>query len=105
MENPTQPAKIAAVGLWALSAVLGLWVMAAVIQDMLPRLFAALALGADLYQVVYNILALLLGLVWIVVVVGGAEYHRTRVGLLDSWRLFGWTLGVEVALLLAAAVL
>jgi hypothetical protein len=105
MQNRTRSTVYAAVGLWALSAVLGLWVIAAIVQDILPRLFAALGIDGSSYEVVYNLLALLLGIVWIGVVIGGGEYHRSRVGLPRSWRLFGWTLGVEVAVLLAAAML
>lgn len=105
MDNPTRPAIYTAVGLWALTAVLGLWVMAAIVQDILPRLFASLGLDGGLYEVVYNLLALTLGLVWIGVVVGGGEYHRSRVGRRRSWQIFAWTIGVELALLLVAAVL
>jgi hypothetical protein len=104
-ENPTQPAMMTAVSLWVGTAVLGLGVIAAIIQDILPRLFASLALSPDLYQVAYNALALLLALLWIVVVVGGGEYHRTRIGRPRSWQLFGWTLGVELAILLVAIML
>lgn len=105
MSNPTRSAIYTAVSLWALTAVLGLWVIAAIVQDILPRLFAGLALDSGAYEIAYNLLALTLGIVWIVVVVGGGEYHRTRIGHRRSWQLFAWTLGLETILLLVAAML
>jgi hypothetical protein len=42
-----------------------------------------------------------MGLVWMVVVAGGGEYHHTRVGQCSSWRLFGWTIGRGACLALS----
>ena len=42
---------------------------------------------------------------WLVVVVGGGEYHRIKVGQRSSWRLFGWTIGIEAVILLVSFVI
>lgn len=41
-----------------------------------------------------------LGLGWIALVIGGGEYHYTNAGEASSWRLFGLTVAVELALVL-----
>ena len=42
---------------------------------------------------------------WIAVVVGGGEYHYRHVGQRSSWRLFGWTIGLELLILLSPILL
>ena len=43
------------------------------------------------------ILVFVLGLSFTVFVIGSAEYHRKYVGKPASWRLFVWTLAIEVS--------
>ena len=40
------------------------------------------------------------GLLVMIVVMGTAEFHRTRIDQPISWRLFAWTLGAELAVIL-----
>jgi hypothetical protein len=48
---------------------------------------------------IYNVTFMLLAIIWLAVVVGGADYHFRRVGQPQSWRVFAWVIGVELALL------
>jgi hypothetical protein len=48
---------------------------------------------------------MLLALVWIGAFLGGGEYHYQHVGEAPSWRLFGWTIAVEVTILALAYLL
>jgi hypothetical protein len=41
----------------------------------------------------------LLGMVWIGLVIGGGELHYRRFGTPASWKLFAWTLGIEMLIL------
>ena len=104
-ELPVQ--KILTFVLWAATAVLGLWAIAAFVTNVWSAIFLALtgpmALGErrKLFDISVNVWALLLGGVWIVVVIGGGEYHRKRIGQPNSWKLFGVTLAAEAAIILA----
>ncbi len=42
---------------------------------------------------------LILAMLYLVFVIGSAEFHRSRVGQRSSWRLFGWTIAVELLIL------
>lgn len=105
-ELPT--AEILTLVLWAATAVLGLWAIGDFVTDIWPALFLALTgpMGATerrrLFDISVNILALLLGGVWIVAIIGGGEYVRKRIGQPNSWKLLGVTLAVEVGILLIA---
>jgi hypothetical protein len=46
-----------------------------------------------------------LGIAWIALVVGGGEYHYKRVGQRSSWRLFGWTVVIELLMLVLPYIL
>lgn len=98
-------------GLWAATAVLGLAAIGVIITEIWPLLFLALTgptsptqqeglLGFSWYC-----LLLVLGGVWILVVIGGGEYHRLRIGQPRSWKLFGLTFAVEAVILAAAQLI
>jgi hypothetical protein len=84
------------------SLVLGMQAMYASIELYL-LVFAMV--GAVTAQDFYAVFACLAGLTMVAVVLGSAEYHRTRVDQPSSWRLFAWTLGVELAIVLLHAFL
>jgi hypothetical protein len=94
--------------LWAPGVALVLWVATLLLG--MQALYAALQLyylfiGAfgfplDQAQRSAPLLVCGLGLVLMMVVLGSAEYHRTRVGQPKSSRLFAWVLGVELAVVL-----
>jgi hypothetical protein len=45
-------------------------------------------------------LVFLLGLGFLIFVVATSEYHRRYVGTRRSWRLFAWTIGIEIGLII-----
>ena len=102
--------KILTFVLWAATAVLGLWAIGEFLTDIWPAIFLAftsqMTAGEQrkLFDISVNVLALLLGGVGILVVIGGGEYHRKRIGQPNSWKLFGVTLAVEVAILIISLI-
>ena len=42
------------------------------------------------------------GIIWLIITIGGAEYHFKRIGLPQSQRLYRWTIGVEAAIIVGA---
>jgi hypothetical protein len=49
-----------------------------------------------------NIVVLILGVAVVVFAVATGEYHSRHAGAARSWRLFGWTFGVQLAIYLLA---
>jgi hypothetical protein len=45
-------------------------------------------------------LVFVLSVAFLVFIIASTEYHFKRVGRPESWRLFGWTLAVELSLLI-----
>jgi|SRR5215211_5416279 len=41
-----------------------------------------------------------LALLFLVYVIWSTEYHIKRVGTMQSWRLFGWTIAVELSIII-----
>ena len=89
---------VAAFVLWLVTVILALDSIYALLQLSYlvypfggdPQLVDRFALG----------LVFFLGLACLLFVISTAEYHRTRVGRPESWRLFGMTIAVELAVLL-----
>lgn len=106
--------------LWVATAALGLYEIL-LIREMLFRIYvqsssSGLALGSqllngrnedfyllrkDFWQALAlgNWALIPLALVWIVLVIGGGEYHYKRAGQRSSWKLFGWTIAAEMLVL------
>ncbi len=100
-----QPKRFLARGLalvlWVATAALGLFEIL-LIRDMLLRIYARSGGGYWPAVTAGNWALVPLALAWIALVVGGGEYHRKRVGQRSSWRLFLWTIAVELAILVLA---
>ena len=94
--------------LWAATAVLGLWAIGEILTDIWPTVFIAFTgqmFPGDrrrLYDITATCGLLLLCVAWILVVIGGGEYHRKRIGQPNSWKLFGLTFAVEAVIIIAA---
>ena len=94
--------------LWAPALALLLWVATLLLG--MQALYAALQLyylfigsfgfALDQAQRSAPLLVCSLGLLLMMMVLGSAEFHRTRVGQPQSARLFAWVLGVELAIVL-----
>jgi hypothetical protein len=103
MDAQPQPRPVAvsilAVVLWLVSFVLGLQA----IYD-LTQVIAVigLAIGAGLEDTMslLPVMIFFFALVLLIFLIWSTEYHLKRVGTPESWRLFGWTIAVELSIIL-----
>jgi hypothetical protein len=87
-----------AVILWLITFGLGL----ESIYDLLQIFYLVFgSLGGNMVKAERYALGLvfILGLFFMLFLIGTAEYHRKRVGTRESWRLFGWTIAVELSII------
>lgn len=104
---------LAAFLLWAATGVLAIWeitLVRAASQRLLTRYFASHGSPSTLLAGVRadpfsKVVALIMTALALVIVVGGFDYHLDHAGKRRSWRLFAWTLGVQLALLLLSYLL
>ncbi len=95
--------------LWLATVAFGVWSMLAIRTMVLRTTIRfspvyAQALADPLPLV--NILVMIpLGAFLIVIIIGGAEYHRTRIGQENSWRVFTYVLSFELGSILLALFL
>ena len=87
--------------LWLGTAAIGLYEIF-VIREIFFQLFARFSQDYWLAAALGTWGVMLLAGVWIAAFVGGGEYHYRHLGTRASWRLFGWTIGIELAILLVA---
>ena len=110
---------VTAFGLWLVTAALGLWEII-VVRDMVLRIYARAvsptstasapsfwnpSTYGDSYwtgAALGNWVVFLMAVLWIVVAVGFGEYHYRHAGQPRSWRLFSWTIGIELFILVLA---
>ena len=92
---------VLAVILWIATVAVGIWEMV-IVPDMLLRIYIRFSSGYWGGVLIRNLSILILAAGWLVLVIGTGEYHRVRVGQRASWRLFAWTIGVEVVILILA---
>ena len=92
------PAGLLAIVLWIATCALGLLELY-LLQEMLLRVYVRF--GSDYYSGVNirNVVVLILALLYIAFAIGTGEYHYRRFGQRSSWRLFGWTIAVQLAIL------
>lgn len=99
----SQPAKrltiLLAIALWVLTVVLAIWDFL-ILRGLVLRTIGRFGAAPELLELV-NILLIILLTVWAVaIIIGGAEYHRVRIGQPNSWQMFSRTLAVEIAILI-----
>jgi len=90
--------------LWVGTAIVGLYEMF-LVREMLFRIYALtsfIGLRRDYWRALAlgNWALIPLALAWIVLVIGGGEYHYKRAGQRSSWKLFGWTIAAELFVLI-----
>ena len=84
--------------LWLGTAIIGL-INLLVIRDLSIWVFTELG-GTNMQTGAATILVITASaLIYIAGVIGGAEYHYKRIGQPNSWKLFAWTMGIEVLIL------
>jgi hypothetical protein len=90
---------ILAIFLWLVAFVLGLNAVYLLLQ-IFYLVFAAL--GGSLLQAEGYApgLIFLLVLAFLIFIIATSEYHRKRVGTRESWRLFAWTIAVEISIII-----
>lgn len=107
-EQKNFSAPAAAFSLWLATVILATWDFL-VIRGMVLRTYVRIlpvsggSEAADVITLIHIILVIILAILWIGVVIGGAEYHYKRVGRPDSWKLFSRTLAIELSILFLAA--
>jgi hypothetical protein len=93
--------------LWLITAVIGFWQIELVRDLMLRLLVRFTPAGLPNYEAFRQtqvegglsaLLVIVTAVIWIVVIIGSAEYHRTRLGQPGSWQLFAAIIGVEIAI-------
>lgn len=96
--RPLAPALLA-IALWLVSFGLGLQA----IYDLMQIIsLLRLGLGASPQEIQLSspVLVFFLALVFLIFIIWSTEYHLKRVGKPESWRLFGWTIGAELSIIL-----
>jgi hypothetical protein len=103
MDAQPQPkpgwSNVLAIVLWLVSFGLGLQA----IYDLLQVLAVlGIAMGSSTEDTQYSlpVLVFFLALVFLIFLIWSTEYHIKRVGKPESWRLFGWTIAVELSIIL-----
>lgn len=89
---------VLALVLWIATCALGLLEVYLVLQ-MVGRIYARFGSSYWSGVTIDNATLLILALLYIAFAVGTGEYHQKRVGQRNSWRLFGWTMGIQVVIL------
>jgi len=91
--------SVLAIVLWLISFVLGLQGIYTLTQIIA---LISIRLGSSVEEAGMSSLGLVffLALGFLVFIVVSTEYHLKRVGKPESWRLFGWTIAVELSLLI-----
>lgn len=96
--RPLAPSLLAIV-LWLISFGLGLQAIYDLIQVIsLLRVGFGGSLAA--IQASTPLLVFLLALLFLIYIIWSTEYHLKRVGMPESWRLFGWTIAAELSIVL-----
>ena len=88
-----------AIVLWLIQFGLGLQA----IYDLMQIIsLMRVALGGSLAAVEAStpVVVVLLALLMLIYIIWSTEYHIKRVGKPESWRLFGWTIAVELSIIL-----
>jgi len=106
-EHPqTRPigSTILAIVLWLVSfglALQSIYIIKEIVYLITVRLGGSVRQAENFLPTLIFILALLV----MAFIIGSTEYHMKRVGKPESWRLFGWTIAVELSLLILYYIL
>jgi hypothetical protein len=102
MSRSLMLSRILAITLWIGTAILGLYAILIALD--LVTWFVYSSVSRDASQASAWLL-IPLSILWIAAVIGGGEYHYRRVGQRSSWRLFGWTIAIELLVIVLAFLL
>lgn len=85
--------------LWLITAALGMWDIL-LVRMMVLRTYLRFVPSGEAFSLINTLVMIPLAITWVAIAIGGAEYHRARVGRPDSWRMFSRTLALELSILL-----
>ncbi len=85
--------------LWLGAAILGL-ISLLVIRDLSLWVFVSSGSSNAWAGAVTILVMMISALIYITAVIGGAEYHYKQIGQPSSWKLFAWTIGIELLILI-----
>ena len=106
-----EPSKTRQIGLNALAFVLWLFTVVLglegiyIVKELFYLIYVVLGGSVARAETFVPALVFLLALGCLVFIIWTTEYHLKRVGRPESWRLFGWSLAVEVSLLILYYIL
>lgn len=92
------PAGLFTLVLWIVTCALGILEIY-LLQEMLLRIYARF--GSDYFSgvTIRSVAVLILAVLYIAFAVGTGEHHHRRVGQRNSMMLFGWTIAIQLAIL------
>jgi hypothetical protein len=85
--------------LWAATAVLG-FVEILFLRTIALSIYAHFGNRVNIGILIGDVVAIIAALLWIALAIGGAEYHYKKVGQPGSWTLIGWTVAIELLILI-----
>lgn len=88
-----------AIVLWLVTFGLGLQAIYDLMQ-IISLIRVSLGGNPSLVQASTPVLVFLLALLFMIYLIWSTEFHLKRVGKPESWRLFGWTIAVELSIVL-----
>lgn len=96
--------SLLAIVLWLVSFVLGLQTIYSLMQ-IISLIRVSLGASLEDVQLAMPVLIFVLALALLIFIIWSTEYHLKRVGKLESWRLFGWTIAVELSIIILYSLL
>lgn len=90
--------------LWLLSLVLGLYAIYS-LQETVITLYAQSGGREQSIAGLLRWVALAVGsILWLGIMLAGGEYHLKHPGEPKSWKIFAWTFGIEIAIIVIGLV-
>lgn len=93
------PAGVLALMLWIATSALGMFEIY-LLQDMLLRVYVRFGHFYWSGLTIRNVAVFVLAILYIAFAIGTGEYHYRKAGQPPSWRLFSWTIAVELVILI-----
>jgi hypothetical protein len=90
---------VLAILLWMIAFVLGLNAIYLLLQ-IFYLVYGALGGSLTAAERFAPVLIFLLGVGFLIFIIATSEFHRNHVGARESWRLFAWTIGAEVGIII-----
>jgi hypothetical protein len=103
-KKPQIAFTLLAIVLWFITFGLGLNTIY-VLKEIYYLIYVSLGGSVERAETFVPLLVFILGLGFLVFIIGTTEYHLKRVGRPESWRLFGRTIAVELSLLILYYIL